>query len=377
MKRTESNRRPLPLCGRTESNRRPLPLRGLTLCTALLLCLGCEPVGHALEEEVDLLPPVFQGIAATGPNTVAVHFDEPVIVTAGEVRIEPPLAVRAVAPGGNAGAGAGDRAAAGGEDRFVAVVVVTDQPFAAGERYTLHTTVRDQRGNTTSFVAGFWGFNPRPPELVINEFTPQGNKRRRDAIELYVTADGNLGGVTVYDGVAGDYRDHVVLPPVAVAAGDYIVIPATADGLGEDELDGPDTSAHEQAVAGAWDFWLAEGGGLSGNNGVITVYTAPDGDLIDGVIYSNRTSDSDERYRGFGSKATMQRADTLAELGGWRFEGGLIAPEDAISSDATTSTRSLSRASSSADTDSAADWHTVPTRGATFGAPNTDAVHER
>ena len=346
-------------------------MRTLTMAVALLICLGCEPVGHALEEEVDLLPPVFQGIAATGPNTVAVHFDEPVTVAADAVRIEPPLTVREVGAGSGAGAGAGDS-----DGEPVVVVVTTEQPFAAGKRYTLHTTAHDERGNSTTFVAGFWGFNPRPPALVINEFTPQGNKRRRDAIELYVTAGGNLGGVTLYDGVAGDYRDHVVLPVVEVAAGDFIVIHATTDGLGEDEVDGPDSSGHAQAVAGAWDFWLAEGGGLSGNNGVITVYAAPDGALIDGVIYSNRTSESDDRYRGFGSKATMARADTLAELGGWQYAGELIAPEDAISSAATTSTRSLNRDSSATDTDHAADWHTVPTRGATFGAANSDAVHD-
>jgi len=348
----------------SESKRPAAPVRALTVAVAWLLCLGCEPVGHALEEEVDLLPPVFETIGATGPNTVTVHFDEPVTMTADAVRIEPPLAVRTVDGDG------------GADGQVTAVVVVTEQPFAAGRRYTLHTTARDRRGNTTTLVAGFWGFNPHTPGLVINEFTPKGSKKRRDAIELYVTAAGNLGGVTLYDGVAGDYRDHVVLPPVDVAAGDYIVIHATTDGLGEDEVDGPDDSGHEQAVAGAWDFWLAEGGGLSGNNGVITLYTAPDGELIDGVIYSNRTSESDDRYRGFGSKATMQRADTLAALGGWVFAGDLVAPEDAIDSDATTSTRSLNRNSSSADTDSAADWHTVPTRGATLGAPNSDAVHE-
>ena len=358
---------------RTESKRQAAPARALTMAVALLMCLGCEPVGHALSEEVDLLPPVFQGITATGPNTIAVQFDEPVTMTAEAVRIEPPVAVRQVDAGRGAGAGgAGD---GDGDGRAAAVVMTTEQPFAAGRRYTLHTTVRDERGNTTTLVARFWGFNARPPELVINEFTPKGSKKRRDAIELYVTEAGNLGGVTLYDGVAGHYRDHVVLPPVEVAAGDYIVIHATTDGLGEDEEEGPDSSSHEQAVAGAWDFWLAEGGGLSGNNGVITVYAAPDGELIDGVIYSNRTSESDDRYRGFGSKATMQRADTLAELGGWQFAGELIAPEDAVDSDATTSTRSISRDSAATDTDSAADWHTVPTRGATFGAPNSDAVH--
>jgi hypothetical protein len=355
-------------------------MRALTAAIALMICLGCEPVGHALEEEVDLLPPVFQGIAAAGPNAITVRFDEPVTVPADEVRIEPPLTVRAVDhAGADHKAGGSDRADAGGSGEgqsAAAVMVITAQAFEAGKRYTVHATARDARGNVTTFVAGFWGFNPHPPGLVINEFTPRGSKRRRDAIELYVTAPGNLGGVTLYDGVAGDYRDHVVLPPVDVAAGDYIIIHATTDGLGEDEVDGPDTSSHQQAVAGAWDFWLAEGGGLSGNNGVITVYAAPDGELIDGVIYSNRTSDSDERYRGFGSKATMQRADTLAALGGWQFAGDLVAPEDAISSDKTTSTRSLCRDSSATDTDSAADWHTVPTRGATLGAANNDAVHE-
>ena len=92
-------------------------MRTLTMAVALLICLGCEPVGHALEEEVDLLPPVFQGIAATGPNTVAVHFDEPVTVAADAVRIEPPLTVREV----GAGAGAGD------SDGEAVVVVVTTE----------------------------------------------------------------------------------------------------------------------------------------------------------------------------------------------------------------------------------------------------------
>lgn len=319
-------------------------------------CLGCEPIGHALVEDVDLLPPVFNGITVTSATTVVARFDEPVTMAEDALSIDPGPAVADVR---------------GGEE----VEITMAEPLAPGRRYTLRTTARDQRGNTTTFVTRFWGYNPQPPELVINEFTTQGSKKRPDAIELYVTRGGNLGGVAVYDGCADNYRDLVVLPAVEVAAGDYIVIHATANGLGEDEHAGPDQSAHELALPGVWDFWMEEGTGLSGKNGVLTVHAAPDGPLLDGVLYSNRTSDSDSRYRGFGSKATMLRADRLAELGGWQFDGELIAPEDAVSSAVTTSTRSLNRDSAATDTDSAADWHTVPTRGASFGAANSEEVH--
>ena len=331
-------------------------MRVFSLALAAWCCLGCEPVGHALVEDVDLLPPIFNGISVTSATTVVVRFDEPVTMAPDAVTVEPDLTVTEV--------GSGEE-----------VLITVATPSTAGRSYTLHTTVRDERGNSTTFVARFWGFNPRPAGLVINEFTTQGSKKRPDAIELYVTRDGNLGGVTVYDGSADSYRDHVVLPAIEVATGDYVVIHATAHGLGEDEHADPDQSDHELALPGVWDFWMQEGTGLSGKNGVLTVYAAPGGALLDGVLYSNRTSDSDERYRGFGSKATMLRADRLAELGGWEFSGERIAPEDAISSAATTSTRSLNRDSSATDTDSAADWHTVPTRKASFGAVNSDEVH--
>ena len=53
-----------------------------------------------------------------------------------------------------------------------------------------------------------------------------------------------------------------------------------------------------------------------------------------------------------------------------------IVPEDAVNPDGTTGTRTLCRNPASVDTDGNADWHIVPTRGASPGAPNTDEVHE-
>ena len=72
----------------------------------------------------------------------------------------------------------------------------------------------------------------------------------------------------------------------------------------------------------------------------------------------------------------MERANYVAQRGGWVHLGEHVAPEDAVSSAATTSTRSMGRASTSADSDAAADRHTVPTRGASFGAANSDDRHQ-
>jgi hypothetical protein len=92
-------------------------------------------------------------------------------------------------------------------------------------------------------------------------------------------------------------------------------------------------------------------------------------------MYSNRTSQSDERYRGFGSQEMLARAEELVGDGGWRPAGARVLPEDGVSPEQSTATRSLCRSSGSADTDQAQDWHVVPTRQASFGLENSDEVY--
>ncbi len=108
---------------------------------------------------------------------------------------------------------------------------------------------------------------------------------------------------------------------------------------------------------------------------MLTVYDSPGGTLLDGVLYSNRTSESDELYAGFGTADVLARAQELARDGGWKTAGERPAPEDAVSPEGSTGTRSICRSSGGADTDGAADWHIVPTRGSTFGAVNSDEVY--
>jgi hypothetical protein len=108
---------------------------------------------------------------------------------------------------------------------------------------------------------------------------------------------------------------------------------------------------------------------------VISLYSRPGGEILDGVLYSNRTSESDAQYRGFGSATVLARADELVSAGGWRVSGSQAAPEDALNPDGSTATRSICRSSDSTDTDSREDWHIVPTRGSTFGTDNSDEVY--
>ena len=117
------------------------------------------------------------------------------------------------------------------------------------------------------------------------------------------------------------------------------------------------------------------GSGLSGNNGAVTLYTNPYGDLMDAVLYTNRTSESDESYRGFGSAKFMLQADEIAEAGGWKAEGDEPAPEDCVPSSDSTATRSICRSSKSADTDTKVDWHTVPTSKFSFGKENSNEIY--
>ena len=95
------------------------------------------------------------------------------------------------------------------------------------------------------------------------------------------------------------------------------------------------------------------------------------------MLYSNRTSQSDSRYRGFGSAEILAQAEELVRDGGWKAAGQpRRCPEDArqprgIHRDPF----ALQDPRGPADTDRAEDWHIVPTRKATFGAENCDEVY--
>lgn len=344
---------------------RTIDLRRLTAAAVLaaLSCMvsACGKVSAAHSFiEPDLMPPLLRAVEVPDRTTIAVSFSEPAVMESGSLAIDPPLDLQGVS-----------------YDGARMLLAVADQ--TAGAEYRLKAVVTDERGNGLGMAARFYGHNGDVPGLIITEMTTRGSRTRPDRIELVALAAGDLGGVTLYDGTPGNFRNRLVFPAMAVEPGDFIVVHCVSAGEPAEvnETAAKTESNHPQASAEAFDLWMPEGKGLSGNNGVVSLYARPDGDLLDGVIYSDRTSESDERYRGFGTRRMLERVDELVAAGGWQAAGERARPEDAVDSNDSTSTRSMARSSDHTDTDSRADWHVVPTRGATFGGRNTDEVFSR
>jgi hypothetical protein len=337
---------------------KPGPFGRTVLSFVLLFVCACGPVPGPRGSEPDLRPPGVEDVSTTGPATLAISFDEEASLDAGTLRIEPVLPVREVSPPGR-------------------TVTVGVDPQVPGRAYRLEATACDGHGNSTTFLADFYGFNPRVPRVLINEFSPRGSTAHPDLVELAVLTDGDMGGLVVYVGTPSSFDARLVFPSFAAAAGSFILVHCRpmGDPAEIDETSDTAGSGGIDASPTAYDFWVRGCPGLGGNNGVISVYERPGGRILDGVLYSNRTSDSDDRYRGFGTAEVLGRADELAGDGGWRVAGGQAAPEDAVSPEGSTATRSICRSSASLDTDGPADWHIVPTRGSTFGARNSDEVY--
>lgn len=324
------------------------------------LLLGCGPFPDLRGIIAgDISPPILLGAESQSTRSAILRFNEPVTPVDGSTTLEPTIQPSAVSC----------------TDNTLTLSFSID--LSPGAPYYIESTVEDKTGNRTRFITQFFGYNPRIPEVVINEFITQGSGSHPDIVELLVLDDGNLSGMCVMEGTTNHWSDRCILPAAEVTAGDYVLVHFKPEGTPVEINETSDraVSGGKDASPSAWDYWVSEGNGLSGNNGVLTVYDKPDGRLLDGVLYSNRTSASDTKYRGFGSKEMMQKADELISQAGWQTAGDLVAPEDGINPDDSTSTRSICRTASYSDTNSAEDWHIVPTRGATFGEQNSDEVY--
>ena len=336
-------------------------MRIFTFLTALaFFTTSCSPIiDYRRLLDRDILPPVFLGIKVLEDDTLKVLFSENITVQKENFFIIPETPAYTVTDA--------DRAA---EIKFSA-------PLAPGGSYKLKMTVSDAGGNSLTLINSFYGYNPDLPGMVINEFTTQGSSANPDRVEIAVTSDGNTAGAVIYEGSDYSWEQRKVFPSMEVKEGDFIVVhfKSTGDPEEIDETTSKDQSGGVKPSAEGWDLWVEDGTGLSGNNGTLMLFTALYGDLIDGLLYSNRTSESDEKYRGFGSTRVMERADRLMELKGWKTQGELIAPEDGINPEDSTATRSMNRDSLSTDSNSREDWHIVPTSTSTFGTINSDLVY--
>ncbi len=331
-----------------------------TFSAAFFFLFACSPMPDTREFlSRDIHPPIFVDAGAPSETLFELKFSEAATMREEELVISPQVPVDEISW-------------VGGVCR-----ISLAEETEPGLEYAVEATVRDAEGNSLNFLTRLYGYNPRVPALRLNEITTQGSTSNPDKVEIRIEEAGNTAGLCLYEGTDSSWTSRKVFPAVEVEAGQYIVVHFKPAGLPEeiDEVDDPYACGAEEAVAGAWDLWVEGSTGISGNNGVIAVYRSSSGPLIDGFLYSNRTSSSDENYRGFGSTRALERADRLHEQGGWVSAGRLVAPEDAVNPDDSTATRSVCRMPAGADSDSAADWHIVPTGGSSFGFVNTEEVY--
>ncbi|MDX9959021.1 MAG: hypothetical protein RBT68_11325 [Spirochaetia bacterium] len=359
--------------------------RNLAFVLVVLTLSSCipDPVIEIFEPG-DLKPPAVVTWGAIGPAEILVVFDESVRVDPGAFAVAGRLAGQA---DGEAGlpvdseyipvpAAAILSVGEGSTPEAVLVVLEVDQD--AGLAYVLTGLVSDSAGNLSSFVLPYWGFNADPARLVINELLTEGSSTRPDALELFVHQAGNLAGLTLFIGSPGLYDLRYVFPACTVAQGEFIILHLKPQALPEelDELDDITVSGGLDASSVARDFWASdEPGSLSGKNGVVVLSVSPTGGIMDAVAYSERTSESDTKYDGFGTAVFRDRVAGIVAYEAWAIQGLKPAPEDCARSTGTTSTRTICRSSQSVDSDSGPDWHIVPTKGISLGTANSDAVY--
>ena len=335
-------------------------MRSIAVLFAAVLLAACAPLPPvAFLAGADVAPPVVTRLQFRSPTELEVGFDEPVRLITGPLHA-PTVTVLDV-----------------DEREESALVFRFDPAPVPWKEHFVEAQVADAAGNHLRFVARFHGLNAMLPAMIINEIVSNSSANHGEFVEIRILTDGNLAGATLYEGIPSDWDQRFIFPSVDVVAGDYIVVHFRPQGIPEEinEITDRAASGGRNASPDAWDYWVSGGTGLSTNNGVLTLVENPLGGYLDAVIYSNRTSASDTRYRGFGSRKMLHRAEAVVEAGQWVASGTAIAPEDAVSSGASTATRSMSRHPDGRDTNSAADWHITPARGSTPGAVNTDQVY--
>ncbi len=332
----------------------------VSVITLITVVFSCGPIEDYRQfTDRDIQPPMFISMGTLDSKTLELQFSEEIVSEPEYLIIDPAIEITSVLV----------------EKDTMHILFAED--LEPGGLLKIEISISDLSGNSLTLISDFYGYNSNLPELIINEFTCQGSTTNPDKVELQILSDGNTAGLCIYEGVDTEWVQRKILPAIDVVQNDYIIVHFKPEGTTDeiDETENTNLSGGLNVHPDAWDLWVEEGSGLSGNNGTITLFTNPRGALIDGVLYSNRTSASDENYRGFGSTATMNKADRLFELGGWDIEGALIAPEDAIDPEDSTATRSICRESIFTDTNLSTDWHIVPTSTASFGEINSDEIY--
>jgi hypothetical protein len=297
--------------------------------------------------------PVFLGCRAVSGRELQFSFSQPVRVLS--FAADPPLPMGDI-----------------GEGELVRVSLSGDIP--GGEPYTADLLVEDGEGNTLNVLVPFRSWNGRMPPLLITELRTEYSKPKTEFVELKTLEAGNLGALRLF--IAGNAKGPLVFefPPVEVGAGEYIVIHlrTVEDGVKHETGDDLALSGGADAGKNARDFWVP--GTEKRLHKTDAVYLmAQDDTVIDAVMLS------EDPGPWWTKDVFVQAADLLYRQGAWtQGEGKIPGPADAVNTFniKTAMTRSISRDSTSPDSNTQADWYISATSGATPGAENNPKRYE-
>lgn len=327
----------------------------IVMVCALSCACGPEPVWLDFSRR-DVTPPSVTGVRAVEATRIAIQFSEQAGLVANELVFEGDVCFKAIENDGN-----------------IASIVLT-APLEPGVSCKFAARARDISGNSLSFAATVLGHNPEIPDILINEVRTDGSGEKTDLIELYVRSSGNLAGLCLFSGVPGNHEARYEFPAIKVKAGDFIIVHCKKLGNGGENDETGDSVSVASAVdchPRARDLYCAKPLALSKNNGCLALCASLDGPFLDVLLYSNRRSDSDAKYGGFGATVLRTQATACAEAGAWEIQEAEITPEDCAASGKITGARSLCRKPGSNDTNSSKDWQVCATGKTTFGERNS------
>ena len=205
------------------------------------------------------------------------------------------------------------------------IKVVLAEKLIPGREYKAEFKIVDSNYNSLSFIAKFYGYNNRLPEIIINEFTCKGSNTNPNKIELFIKSGGNLAGLSIYNGVKENYDYLFVFPSIEVKSGEYLVFRTISERYPKAfiEIESLSVNNDSKFIDGVRDI-RADNFKLSSTNGVISLYSNPFGYIIDALPYSKNLNDDSKNYRNFGLKKSMDRIDLVGESGFWKTENVLI-----------------------------------------------------
>jgi hypothetical protein len=328
-----------------------LYLRTLIGTLAVLSFFACSSAGTetALQKvfgtNTKAASPVFLSCKADSPSAITFRFSLPVTLVS--AHFEPALEIVSVTNGD-------------------AITFTLGTEERGGELISADVLVEDEHKNTLNVLLQFRSRNDRLPDFLITELRTEASKPKGEFVELNMLGDGNLGALRLF--AATNDEPLFEFPPVEVKKGEYVVIHLrTYEEAMVDET-GSSLSASQgtEALATARDFWIPESKERLRKTDAVYLMDQDDR-IIDAVLFTETPGSW-----GKNSGALEKAAELFGEQGVWLAQNGAVpAPEDAVSSTATTATRSISRDESRKDDNTAADWYITATSGATPGKANS------